>query len=72
MGYCVGAPILPLSKQNTSELGRSAFDLLRYPHVKSTDFVKSIPALSTLDPRVLARVDVNGTPLHFALPCAHS
>jgi hypothetical protein len=73
MGFCVGAPIFyPLSKRSTSEVERSAFDLLGYPHIRSTDFVKSIPALSTLDPRVLARVDVNGTPLHFVLPSAHS
>ncbi|KAH9984355.1 glucose inhibited division protein A-domain-containing protein [Russula vinacea] len=34
---------------------RSAFHLLRYPHVRSADLVKSIPELNTLDPRVLAR-----------------
>ena len=69
MGSCVGKPILiPLTKWNTSEVGRSAFDLLRYPQIRSADFVKSIPALSTLDSRVLARVDINGTPLfHVAI-----
>ncbi|KAF8497777.1 mitochondrial translation optimization protein [Russula emetica] len=36
-------------------ISRSAFDLLRYPHIRSADFVTSIPALSTFDPRVLAR-----------------
>ena len=58
---------LLLSKWNTSEVGRSAFDLLRYPQVRSADFVTSIPALSTFDPRVLARVDIDGTPLYFIL-----
>ena len=57
----------PLSKWNTSKTGRSAFDLLSYPHIKSADFVTSIPALSTLDPRILARADIDGTPLYFML-----
>jgi hypothetical protein len=57
----------PLSKWITPEVGRSAFDLLRYPHTRSADFVTSIPALSTFDPRVLARVDIDGTPHYFIL-----
>jgi hypothetical protein len=42
--------------------------MLRYPHFRSADLVKTIPALNTLDPRVLARVDINGMPLHSMLP----
>lgn len=72
MGSCVGEPIFDsLPKQNTFKVRRSAFGMLRYPHIRSIDFVKSIPALSALDPRVLARVDVNGTPLHSVLPSAN-
>jgi len=56
-----------LFKWNTSKVGRSAFDLLSHPHIRSADFVTSIPALSTLDPRVLARVDIDGTPLYIML-----
>lgn len=41
-------------------MGHSAFDMLSYPHIRSADFVKAIPALSTLDPRILARVDIDG------------
>jgi hypothetical protein len=69
MGSCVGEPIfIPLSKRKTSKVGRSAFHMLRYPHFRSADLVKTIPALNTLDPRVLARVDINGMPLHSMLP----
>lgn len=57
----------PLFKWNTFKVRRSAFELLCYPHIKSADFVTSIPALSTIDPRVLARVDIDGTPLYFML-----
>ena len=57
----------PMTKWNISKVGPSAFDLLRYPHIRSADFVTSIPALSTFDPRVLARVDIDGTPLYFML-----
>ena len=57
----------PLYKWNASKVGCSAFDLLSYPHIRSADFVTSIPALSTFDPRVLARVDIDGTPLYFML-----
>ncbi|KAH9961894.1 glucose inhibited division protein A-domain-containing protein [Russula dissimulans] len=39
---------------------RSAFDMLSHPHIRSADFVKSIPALNSLDPRILARIDVDG------------
>ncbi len=46
---------------------RSAFDLLSYPHIRSADFVTSIPALSTLDPRVLKRIDIDGMPLYLML-----
>jgi len=34
--------------------------MLSYPHIRSADFVKAIPALGTLDPRILARVDIDG------------
>ncbi|KAF8465141.1 glucose inhibited division protein A-domain-containing protein [Russula ochroleuca] len=45
---------------NLDGILRSAFHMLRYPHFRSADLVKTIPALNTLDPRVLARVDING------------
>ena len=68
MEYRVGELIFfPLFKWNPSKVGRSAFDLLSYRHIRSADFVTSIPALSTFDPRVLARVDIDGTPLYLML-----
>jgi len=48
-------------------MGRSAFDMLSHPHMRSADFVKSIPALNSLDPRILARIDIDGTLLHSRL-----
>ncbi|KAI0288591.1 glucose inhibited division protein A-domain-containing protein [Russula brevipes] len=39
---------------------RSAFDMLSHPHVRSIDFIRSIPALGVIDPRILARVDIDG------------
>ena len=34
--------------------------MLSYPNIRSADFVKAIPVLNTLDPRILARVDIDG------------
>jgi len=51
----------------TLKMGRSAFDMLSHPHMRSADFVKSIPALNSLDPRILARIDIDGTLLHSRL-----
>ncbi|KAI0263638.1 mitochondrial translation optimization protein [Gloeopeniophorella convolvens] len=39
---------------------RSAFDMLSHPNLRGSDFVKVIPALGTIDPRILARVDIDG------------
>ncbi|KAI9451594.1 glucose inhibited division protein A-domain-containing protein [Russula earlei] len=41
-------------------VGHSAFDMLSHPHIRSANFVKAIPALDSLDPRILARVDIDG------------
>jgi len=39
---------------------RSAFDMLSHPHIRSADFVDIIPALGAIDPRIMARVDIDG------------
>jgi hypothetical protein len=39
----------------------SGFDLLRYPTLSSSDLKVAIPSLSDVDPRILARIDVEGT-----------
>ncbi|KAF5345024.1 hypothetical protein D9758_010442 [Tetrapyrgos nigripes] len=41
---------------------RSAFDMLRYSHITSSDLGKLIPELQldVFDPRVLARIDIDG------------
>uniref|UniRef100_A0A0W0FKJ8 tRNA uridine 5-carboxymethylaminomethyl modification enzyme C-terminal subdomain domain-containing protein n=1 Tax=Moniliophthora roreri TaxID=221103 RepID=A0A0W0FKJ8_MONRR len=39
---------------------RSAFEMLRYPKIKSVNFRGLIPELSTIDPLVLARIDIDG------------
>ncbi|KAI9439206.1 glucose inhibited division protein A-domain-containing protein [Lactarius indigo] len=39
---------------------RSAFDMLSHPHIRSADFVDLIPALGAIDPRILARLDIDG------------
>jgi hypothetical protein len=41
--------------------------MLNYPHIRSADFVTLIPALNTLDRRILARVDIDGTSLNTML-----
>jgi tRNA uridine 5-carboxymethylaminomethyl modification enzyme len=42
-------------------MGSSGFDLLRYPTLSSSDLKAAIPSLSDVDPRILARIDVEGT-----------
>ncbi|KAI0299975.1 glucose inhibited division protein A-domain-containing protein [Multifurca ochricompacta] len=39
---------------------RSAFDMLNYPHIRSADFMNVIPSLNTIDPHILARIDIDG------------
>jgi len=55
-----------LSKRLTPKLTCSAFDMLSHPYLRSADFVDLIPALGAIDPRILARVDVDGM-LSFTL-----
>jgi tRNA uridine 5-carboxymethylaminomethyl modification enzyme len=42
-------------------MGSSGFDLLRYPTLSSSDLKVAIPSLSDVDPRILSRIDVEGT-----------
>ncbi|KIM87906.1 hypothetical protein PILCRDRAFT_95660 [Piloderma croceum F 1598] len=39
---------------------RSAFDMLRYPNLRTADFAKVIPELAAIDPHILSRIDVDG------------
>jgi tRNA uridine 5-carboxymethylaminomethyl modification enzyme len=48
---------------------RSAFDMLSHPHIRSADFVDLIPALGAIDPRIMARIDIDGVLSHS--PCVH-
>ncbi|KAK7047759.1 Mitochondrial Translation Optimization [Paramarasmius palmivorus] len=39
---------------------RSAFEMLRYPKIKTADFQGLIPELSTIDPSIYSRIDIDG------------
>ncbi|TFK97450.1 glucose inhibited division protein A-domain-containing protein [Pterulicium gracile] len=39
---------------------RSAFDMLRYPSVKSADLIRAVPQLGEIDPMLLERLDIDG------------
>ena len=39
----------------------SAYDLLRFPQITVTDIVKAMPSLSDVSPRVLQRIEIEGT-----------
>jgi len=41
----------------------SAFDMLRYPNLRTADFAKVIPELATIDPHILSRINVDGMSL---------
>jgi hypothetical protein len=43
----------------------SAFDMLRYPNLRTADFIKVIPELATIDPRILSRIDIDGVSCHI-------
>lgn len=38
----------------------SAFEMLRYPNIRSTDLQGLVPGLSEIDPAILARIDIDG------------
>lgn len=38
----------------------SAFELLRYPTINTSDLICAIPELSDADPQILARIDIDG------------
>lgn len=38
----------------------SGFDLLANPRITMSDIIPAIPALGTIDPRLLARVQIDG------------
>ncbi|EGN97710.1 hypothetical protein SERLA73DRAFT_169961 [Serpula lacrymans var. lacrymans S7.3] len=42
-------------------VARSAYDMLRYPHITINDLTTVLPELSDLDPYILARISVDGT-----------
>jgi tRNA uridine 5-carboxymethylaminomethyl modification enzyme len=52
------------SKRLTVKPTCSAFDMLSHPHIRSADFVDLIPALGAVDPRIMARVDIDGVLSH--------
>jgi tRNA uridine 5-carboxymethylaminomethyl modification enzyme len=52
------------SKRLTLKPTCSAFDMLSHPHIRSSNFVDLIPALGAIDPRIMARVDIDGVPSH--------
>ena len=58
-----------LSKRLILKPTDSAFDMLNHPHIRSADFVDVIPALGAIDPRIMARVDIDGVLSHP--PCVH-
>ncbi|KAA1470905.1 mitochondrial translation optimization protein [Dentipellis sp. KUC8613] len=39
---------------------RSAFDMLRYPQLRTASFASVIPELATIDPYILSRIDIDG------------
>lgn len=39
---------------------RSAFDMLRYPQLRTSSFFKTIPELASVDPYILSRIDIDG------------
>jgi tRNA uridine 5-carboxymethylaminomethyl modification enzyme len=39
--------------------------MLCHPHIRSADFVDVIPELRTIHPRILARLDIDGTLLYY-------
>jgi hypothetical protein len=46
----------------------SGFDLLANPRVTINDIIPAIPALGTIDPQLLARVEIDGaSPLYVML-----
>ncbi|THH12473.1 hypothetical protein EW146_g7659 [Bondarzewia mesenterica] len=46
---------------------RSAFGMLRYPHLRAASFLPVIPKLRTVDPHILSRVDIDGN-ISFIIP----
>lgn len=46
----------------------SGLDLLANPRVTMADIIPAIPALGTIDPQLLARVQIDG----MRLPCVNS
>lgn len=40
---------------------RTAFHMLRYPNITSTDLLQAVPDLSSIPPHILARIDIEGT-----------
>ncbi|KIM75217.1 hypothetical protein PILCRDRAFT_827463 [Piloderma croceum F 1598] len=38
----------------------SAFDMLRYPNLRTADFAKVIPELAAIDPHIFSRIDIDG------------
>lgn len=41
--------------------------MLRFPKLRTRDFVEVIPELGTIEEGVLERVDIDGTPFHEGL-----
>lgn len=71
MGSCGG--IVPISRHLISSLylmivviiacNGSAFDLLMHRNIQIASLVPIVPSLSSTDPQILSRVEIDGTPL---------
>jgi hypothetical protein len=40
---------------------RSGYEMLRYPKLSTSDLKEAIPELSSIDPQLLARIDIDGS-----------
>ncbi|CCG84603.1 protein of unknown function [Taphrina deformans PYCC 5710] len=52
---------------NKDGLRRTAFSLLAHSDLDTSSFLSSIPMLRSVDPRLLARLDIEGSYAHFIL-----
>ena len=63
MAFCGGQHILSLLKGSLAYTSSSAFDMMRFPWITTSVLKGAVPALSSIDPHILARVDVDGAQL---------
>ena len=43
--------------------------MLRHPHISTTDLKVVFPDLTDVDPAILTRIDIEGTPTSIYLAC---